>query len=270
MIIRILTAVIGLPFLVGLVWFGGVPLVLAAGVLSLIGMYEFYKAACGKIKEVHFIGFALELLFLIFLLKYNCGSEVFTAIFMSLPVFVAALMAYLTIRHNKCSINDITSALFGFLYVGCLLGLIPVIRQMNGGFYLIWYVFIFAFASDTGAYFVGVKFGKHRLAPVLSPKKSIEGAVGGLITSGIVSAVYYFAYSDSFTLSHGVLVFAFGVLGSVFAQMGDLAASAVKREAGIKDYGNVFPGHGGVLDRFDSVLFTSVCVFLLKIFAYWL
>ncbi|MCC8015555.1 MAG: phosphatidate cytidylyltransferase [Eubacterium sp.] len=270
MIIRILTAVVGLPFLVGLVWFGGVPLVLAAGVLSLIGMYEFYKATGGKIKEVHFIGFAFELLYLFFLLRYDSVRDVFTVVFMSLPGFIAVLMAYLTLRHDRCSINDITSALFGFLYVGCLLGLIPILRETEGGFYLIWYVFIFAFASDTGAYFVGVKFGKHRLAPVLSPKKSIEGAVGGLITSGIVSAVYYFAYSDSFTLSHGVLVFAFGVLGSVFAQMGDLAASAVKRESGIKDYGSIFPGHGGVLDRFDSVLFTSVCVFLIKIFAYWL
>lgn len=269
MIVRILTAVIGLPVLILLVHLGGVPLAVGVGAVSLIGMYEFYKATCGSIGVMQIFGFLMELVLIVMSVTVVLGDYfvlmTLLALFLFFAAFVPILMTCLVINHNSCSVKDAGLTVFGFLYAGCLLWLIPVIKTELMGDMMVWFVFLFAFASDTGAYFVGVKFGRHKLAPVLSPKKSVEGSIGGLVASGIASAVFYCIYTHNYYIVAAAVFFAFGVVGSVFAQLGDLAASAVKREAGIKDYGSIFPGHGGVLDRFDSVLFTVPVVFAIQL-----
>ena len=129
-----------------------------------------------------------------------------------------------------------------------------------------WIVFIIAFGTDIFAYFVGMAIGKHKMCPNLSPKKSWEGAIGGLVFAVILTVVYaYFVFGGSPTGIKWALVL--GIIGSVMSQCGDLAASAIKRQIGIKDYGKLLPGHGGILDRFDSVLFAAPTIyFLLTIF----
>ncbi len=253
MAVRILTAVIGLPFLIVIVWLGGIPLFLAAGVLSVIGMYEFYKAVSGELKPIHSVGFMMEaLLISIFLCP---PSSVIAVLFEYSGLFFILLM-FLVFKHDKCTAVDGAVTVFGFLYVGFLLSAVVVLRERS--FYSVWLAFIFAFASDTGAYFAGSAFGKHKLAPVLSPKKSVEGAVGGVAASAVVTVIYWFFIINR-PVSPGPVLYmtVFGIVGSIFGQLGDLTASSIKRSAGIKDYGNIFPGHGGVLDRFDSVLFTA-------------
>ena len=132
-----------------------------------------------------------------------------------------------------------------------------VLIDMAGYGALIWLVFFSAFGTDIMAYFTGMAFGKHRLCPNLSPKKSVEGAVGGVLGSVIICGLFGFiVMKDSL-----VLCLLIGFFGSIVAQLGDLSASAFKRQMGIKDYGNLIPGHGGILDRFDSVFFTAPMVF---------
>ncbi len=112
-----------------------------------------------------------------------------------------------------------------------------------------------AWIADTGAYFTGVAFGKHKLCPEISPKKTIEGFIGGIVITGLVYAVAFSVYSGGFVFTRALLTFILGVICAVIGTIGDLSASMVKRQIGFKDYGKIMPGHGGLMDRFDSVLF---------------
>ncbi|MCD7905242.1 MAG: phosphatidate cytidylyltransferase [Clostridiales bacterium] len=266
MVVRILTAVIGLPVLIFIVWFGGIPLALAVGVLSVLGMHEFYRAVSGSLKPIHAVGFMMEALLICFLIVSPVSLAV--AVFEYLGLFFILLM-FLVFKYDKYTAADAAATLFGFSYVGFLLSSIAVLREIS--IYSVWFIFIFAFASDTGAYFAGITLGKHKLAPVLSPKKSIEGAVGGLGASALVSVIYgLFVFKETEPLIIVVYMAVYGIIGSIFGQLGDLTASSIKRTAGIKDYGNIFPGHGGVLDRFDSVLFTAPFALAGTCFFMWL
>ena len=131
--------------------------------------------------------------------------------------------------------------------------------------YFVWVIFISSWISDTCAYCVGMLFGKHKLAPILSPKKSIEGSIGGIAGSALVGALFgYFIVEQVITEQQVTWIFALiGAIGSVVSQIGDLAASAIKRNYEIKDYGNLIPGHGGIMDRFDSVLVTAPMIYFL-------
>lgn len=258
MLVRIISAVVAIPLLLIFIILGGLPLRFATCALSLVGMYELYKAVSGKIKTVHIVGFLLELWY-----SYSLYNHSLNDSFM--PAFIVAVLAVLIVLvldHKNNNINDGAITLFGFLYVGMLLGLICEIRDYALSF--AWLPFIFAFVSDTGAYFVGSKLGKHKLTPELSPKKTVEGALGGVLSVAVVTVIYSLICTD--TLKYAVILVLCGVVGAVLSQIGDLAASSIKRYVGIKDYGKIMPGHGGVLDRFDSVLFTIPLVYFYATF----
>ena len=147
-----------------------------------------------------------------------------------------------------------------------MLSFVFLTRELEHGVYLVWMIFINSWISDTCAYLTGVMAGRHKLAPVLSPKKSVEGSVGGIVGSALAGALFGY-YLDA-VLGTGqltLLLAAVGGVGSVISQIGDLAASAVKRNYDIKDYGNLIPGHGGIMDRFDSVIFTAPITYFLII-----
>ena len=136
-------------------------------------------------------------------------------------------------------------------------------------FFFVWLIFISAFGCDTGAYFTGMLFGKHKLIPSLSPKKTIEGAIGGVVVGTLLAVLFGLSVETMFQLDEVntvLLCFVTGIVGSILSQIGDLAASAIKRTVGIKDYGTLIPGHGGVLDRFDSVMFTAPAVYYIMLF----
>ena len=170
-------------------------------------------------------------------------------------VFFLLLFSEMMRDHVKIRFEMLAMCFVGGLVVPYLMSSVVRILTMSIGRYVILIPFVVACCCDAGAYFVGVKFGKHKLAPVVSPNKTIEGALGGLAT-GIVTMLLYTVILDlilRFDVNYGAAI-VYGLLGGLVGELGDLCFSIIKRQTGIKDYGNLIPGHGGVLDRFDSIL----------------
>lgn len=156
----------------------------------------------------------------------------------------------------------------GFVYVPVFMSFVYLTRTLTNGKYVFWLIFICSWVCDTCAYFAGSFLGKHKLAPVLSPKKSIEGSIGGIVGSVLIAFLfgYFIEYKMLGGQNNAVGYMIICLFGSIVSQIGDLVASGIKRNHNIKDYGNVIPGHGGILDRFDSVLFVAPVIFFLAMF----
>ena len=254
---RIISACVMLPLLI-LVYLGGWFIWAAALIVAVLGVREFYKGCeASGAKPCYPIAYgAIALL-------YGIGavSPCDMRLMMIWVVLVTAFSMVYGFSVNERKLADMTSTLLGIMYVVFFSYHIVLIDQSQHSI-LIWLVFLTAFGTDIMAYFTGMALGKHKLCPNLSPKKSVEGAVGGVIGSVVFCGIFgYFALPDAF-----VMTLVIGFLGSIFAQLGDLSASAFKRQMGIKDYGNLIPGHGGILDRFDSVLFTAPLVYYCILF----
>ena len=135
---------------------------------------------------------------------------------------------------------------------------------MTDGKYIVWLIFLCSWGCDTCAYLVGVMFGKHKMAPVLSPKKSIEGGIGGVVGAALLGFIYASVFVDQLTIEKAKIIFPIVcAVGGIISQIGDLTASGIKRDHDIKDYSQLIPGHGGILDRFDSVIITAPIIFYL-------
>lgn len=257
---RILSSFLMLPFVV-FIYFGGTSLAVLGGTLSIIGINEFYKGmeAYGT-KPAYKIGwFFGGLIYVLHFLMAYLDKPMGIAIGLWSILLIMASMVYGFNVENRKPIDMLTT-LFAPIYVALMFYHIVLIDNSiipNA----VWLVFLVAFGTDICAYFIGIALGKHKLCPHLSPKKSIEGAVGGVAGSTILSVLFMiYVLKEPWHL--GLLI---GVFGSVVAQLGDLSASAFKRQMGIKDYGKLIPGHGGILDRFDSVLFVAPVIYYLII-----
>ncbi|MDR1532897.1 MAG: phosphatidate cytidylyltransferase [Clostridiales bacterium] len=258
MLARILSSVIGLPILAALIIAGGLYLQLAMAVVAVVGMSEIYSALSGKrLTPAHFVSYAFAVAYFLLLSEYSRSLTII------LSLFITALLICVVVFHEKISPADCAAAMFGFFYVAFPLSFICLTRQHELGNYFVWLIFISAWGSDTFAYFTGKTIGRHKLTPKLSPNKTVEGALGGVLGAMLLGFVYGLiatrhAAGVSLTLFCTIIT---GV-GAVLSQFGDLAASAIKRYTNIKDFGQIIPGHGGVLDRFDSVLLTAPGVYL--------
>ncbi len=188
-------------------------------------------------------------------------------LFLALITILVAFMFLYVFTFPRYRAEQIMCAFFCVAYAPIMLSFIYLVRCLPYGAYTVWMIFISSWICDTCAYAVGILFGKHKLAPVLSPKKSVEGAVGGIAGSALVGALYaYFLVEKVVTEQEVTWVFVLiSAAGAVISQVGDLAASAIKRNHEIKDYGKLIPGHGGVMDRFDSVIFTAPMIYLLTL-----
>lgn len=187
-------------------------------------------------------------------------------------VCLAALLCEMLAAHTQLKFRSVCVALFAALAIPYLLGALIRIRCMENGKFLILTAFILTMLPDSGAYFVGRALGKHKLAPVISPKKTVEGAIGGVLAGVVGMMLFALILQLAFDFKVNYLYAAvYGVLGSLGSILGDLAFSVIKRQAGIKDYGSLLPGHGGILDRFDSTMVVAPLVELLLLlipFAY--
>ena len=173
-------------------------------------------------------------------------------------VYMLLLFAQMLASGLQLKIQEVTACLLSGIVVPFLLTALVRIVVLPAGRSLIFIPFLMAFLSDTGAYFVGVFFGKHKLCPVISPKKTVEGFIGGILTAvaGMLLFGWIMEHYFLFEVNY-LLALVYGLLGAVAGVMGDLSMSVIKRQTGIKDYGNLIPGHGGILDRFDSVMITA-------------
>ena len=200
--------------------------------ISLIGMQELYKVM--KVRDFE---------------KYGMmGVIISFMMFMFVYVFT----------YPKFKAEQVMPAFFGVVYVAVMLSFIYLTRNLPDGKFLVWLIFLCSWGCDTCAYCVGMLIGRHKMAPILSPKKSVEGGVGGVAGAALLGAIY--AAATGGRIAEYALICA---VGALISMVGDLAASAIKRNQGIKDYGKLIPGHGGILDRFDSVIFTAPAIYFL-------
>lgn len=180
------------------------------------------------------------------------------------------LFAVLVFSKGKISVEEVSVAGFMSLYIVSSFLAILFLRDSAAGAYTYLLIFIGAWVTDSFAYFTGFLFGKHKLIPEISPKKTVEGSIGGILFCGGAFVLYGIAIShfvETADRMNLALLFFYGIIVSVVSQIGDLSLSAVKRHYGIKDFGKIFPGHGGILDRFDSILAVSLVLFVLNEFA---
>ena len=224
--------------------------------VSLIGMRELYKVM--KVSDEHvtvleLVGYLGAVLYYI-AMKADFGNYGTMAIIISM---ILILFVYV-FGYPKYHAEQVMAAFFGVVYVAVMLSFIYLTRSLPDGKFLVWLIFLCSWGCDTCAYCVGMLIGKHKMAPVLSPKKSIEGAVGGVAGAALLGVIY--AAATQGKMAEYALICA---VGALISMVGDLAASAIKRNQNIKDYGKLIPGHGGILDRFYSLIITAPVIYYL-------
>ncbi len=245
---------------------GGILLALTLWAISLIAFHELCQACrVGKTGEDRNY---LEITGFVFItLYYAVMASVPNLLYLTL-IILTALMAFLFLYvfcFPKIHATQVMIVFFSLVYAPVMFSFVYLTRNLEYGIYFVWVIFISSWISDTFAYIVGMLLGKHPLAPVLSPKKSVEGSVGGIIGSVVCGGLFGFILAENVIGEQNVTwVFALiGGIGSIISQIGDLAASAIKRNYEIKDYGKLIPGHGGIMDRFDSVIVTAPMIYFL-------
>lgn len=255
---RLLSALFGLAIFFAVIFSEVIVINVAVIVLILLALLEAYDAF-GYLKTRPLSGVSLLVpLFILFGRLANRSRFVF-----ALYAYLLLLFLLLIIYQKEIRLKDISLMFTITVVISLFFWHIVLVRQMPDGIYYIWTIFIGAWLTDTFAYFAGSLLGKHKLAPSLSPKKTVEGAVGGWVGCMLGMAVFggiLAQIAPGRTIDWGALLF-LGALCGIVSQVGDLAASAMKREYGIKDFGNIMPGHGGVLDRFDSIMFIAPLVY---------
>ena len=231
--------------------------------LSMVATYEYFKAFKNiGYNPISWIGYAGCLA--LFLMGGIIPEEYkLMAIKIIIPVGLISAFTYIIIGNVRRTIIDVAITVFALLYIPVMFSFLKLILNLENGRFYILYVFCGAFISDTFAFLVGSKFGKTKLAPDISPNKTVEGSIGGII--GVILSFIAITLLGNYKFGINGNVFYWtliGIAASVAGQFGDLTASAIKRYCKIKDFGNIMPGHGGVLDRFDSLMFVAPIVYL--------
>ena len=259
---RVITALVGFPIVAALLILGNKYVIDAVfAIVAIFALYEYNHALKLKAKPVQWIGYlACCLLAFIHIIPIQ---HLVNIIGIMLPTTILILFLHVIISNMKININDIALTLLGICYIVLFLLFLPVLMGRENGKLLVWYVIFAAWGTDVFAYCVGMKFGKHKFSPV-SPKKSIEGCIGGALGAVLCFIIYTIFLNNVYDMNINYLMIGFiGVILSFIGQVGDFSASTIKRYVGIKDYSNLFPGHGGMLDRIDSVIFIAPFAYFL-------
>ena len=260
---RLISGIILLLGIVGIFSLGGMLLCISLLIISLIGLFEIYRVFSMESSMLAFICYGVCVLYYADLYMGFLPDG-----WMMVVLFLLLLLAVYVIKFPEYDSSEIMKAFFGFFYVALLLSFLYRIRHGENGLLHVWLVFISSWGSDTMAYCTGRLFGKHALKESLSPKKTMEGSAGGIIGAFLLGVIYggiicgIYGYDMHIAPVYGVM----SALGSVVSQIGDLAASAIKRNYDIKDYGHLIPGHGGILDRFDSVIMTAPLIYYVSLY----
>lgn len=259
---RLLSGIVLVIVLIVTVGIGGTLLYGVLLAASLIGLMELYKVVQIQNKMLGAAGYLAVIGY--YVLLYLNRMEYAMPLFI---LFLMLVMAVYVFAYPKFRAEQVTMAFFGMFYVAVMLSFVYQTRELSDGGVMVWLIFLSSWGCDTCAYCAGMLFGKHKMAPVLSPKKSVEGGVGGVIGAAVLGAVFAFVMNQfaETSVNSGLCAAICGVGGAI-SQIGDLCASAIKRNHEIKDYGKLIPGHGGILDRFDSVIFTAPIIYYLTVY----
>jgi len=262
--VRILAALVLLPLLLAVVLF--LPKICTAilfGAMCAIAAKEL-MGTTGLVKQTRLITYGMIMAF--FVGVWSSVWSVYTLVLLGMFSLFAVLAAELLMNHRQMKFEELALTFLAGYVVPFLFSAVVRIHNWENGRALILLPFVISFMSDTGAYFTGCFLGKHKLAPEISPKKTVEGFVGGLVGAVIGVVIYCIVLEKVFDFAvNYYYIPIYGILGSLAAVLGDLVFSVVKRQTGIKDYGNLIPGHGGVLDRFDSMTVVAPLVELLML-----
>ena len=250
---RIISGLCMVPLLIFL-YLGGYWIMALAIIIGAIGVREFYNGfRAMDINPSDYLAYVmLALLYIIYLVDPKKPELVMGWIV--LTVMLSSLLMFNVKKHTPL---DAMATMVGIIYIIFFSYHVLLVDSLEGYSIFKWLIVLSAFGSDIFAYFTGVFLGKHKLCPDLSPKKTIEGLIGGLAGSMVLCLVFGLLFAKEYMVSCAII----GLIGAAVSVCGDLTASAYKRKMGIKDYGTLIPGHGGIMDRFDSVLFTAPFVY---------
>ena len=254
----VLLAVAALLFVVGDIW-----LVIALGILSLVGVYELFRIWEMEKHPLAIVTYVATVGCYAMFIDYpfNLGLHEIMPI-----IALLALLSVYVIRYPKDHINQVAKSIFALIYVPVMMSFVYLLREFEMGEWLIWLVLISSWGADTCAYCVGKLIGKNHFSE-LSPKKTIEGCVGGILGAALIAFGYAWfvpkELGEYFILDVRIMFPVVAAISALISQIGDLSASAIKRNYEVKDYGKIIPGHGGVLDRFDSVIFVAPFIYIL-------
>ena len=259
---RITSGLLGFPLVVIVLIIGNAYVVdIALAIIAILAMDEYFNAISKISKPVRWVGYVSCIS--IALIHVIPEEYLLTTAILAIPVLLLILFTQVIITEMKTSFKDIAYTFFGILYVVMLLMFFAKINGMENGNILIWYAIFAAWGTDIFAYFIGKYFGKHKFSKI-SPKKSIEGCIAGTVGAIIIMLIYTYVANTFWGMSYSYL--AIGIIGlvlSIIGQIGDFAASSIKRYVDIKDYSNLIPGHGGMLDRIDSLIFIAPFAYIL-------
>lgn len=252
---RIISGIVMLPLLF-VVYLGGYPLMAAAALIAFVGVSEFYSGFSNMgIKPSRPV--AMAMIALLYVMYIFFGRQSDNMHFLLLLWIILSLIASFIYgwRINERGPYDSMATAIGLVYVALFSFHIVMLDELFHN--MVWIVILAAFGSDIFAYFTGFFLGKHKMAPNLSPKKTIEGGIGGIIGAALLCWCFGHFADPQYQLLYLLM----GIIGGVAGESGDLTASAFKRKMGIKDYGNLIPGHGGIMDRFDSVIMVAPVIY---------
>ena len=253
---RITSGLLGFPLVLIILIFGNnIVVSIALTIIALLAMNEYFNAISKVTNPVKWLGYlsCISIAVVSFIPSEFFGMFITLAI----PIVLIILFAQVIITQMKTNFKDIAFTFIGIFYIVFFMIFIALIDGMDNGKLLIWYIIIAAWGTDIFAFFVGMKFGKHKFSKI-SPKKSIEGCIAGTIGAILLMLVYTYIVNTFFVMNYSyIAILAIGLILSLIGQIGDFAASSIKRYVDIKDFSNLIPGHGGMLDRIDSLIFLA-------------
>ena len=266
MLTRIITGVFLTVFILvpGVIFSSTPVLPIICSAFACIGVYEIVKCFGQASNRAILIPTMAMGLAMPTLVRYTFSGSGIYLMLTLMTVYAFYIFALPVFTDNKICFDDIAKTALMSVYISVGFSCIVLIRDMKDGQYLFLLAFIGAWITDIFAYFTGMLFGKHKLSPVISPKKTVEGSIGGIILCTLSFAGYGYVLNITSEIHTNIILFSIlGFFASLVSQLGDLIMSAIKRKHDVKDYGSIFPGHGGVLDRFDSVIAVAPVLYLI-------
>lgn len=260
---RLLSGIVLVILAIGMIVGGGNILLFSTLAISIVGMYELCRVFQVEKTPLAMIAYISAGLYYL-----NLGFQVIPDAMMIAMAFLIVMMFIYVFSYPKYEAKHLMAVFFSFFYVAVMLSYVYQIRCLENGLYLAFLIFICSWGCDTSAYCVGKLIGKHKMSPILSPKKSVEGAIGGVVGTALLTVIYLsvFRVQMNIETTQIAVLAVISAIAAAISMVGDLTASAIKRNYDIKDYGNLIPGHGGILDRFDSMIITAPIIYYLAYF----